>query len=35
MGREMSVAEMKAYQQAWAVKRIERLLRKAWDEAKK
>jgi hypothetical protein len=34
LGREMSVAEMKAYQQAWAVKRIERLLRQAWDEAK-
>jgi hypothetical protein len=33
MGREMTVAEMKAYQQAWAVKRIERLFRKAWDEA--
>jgi hypothetical protein len=32
-GREMTVAEMKAHQQAWAVKRIERLWRKAWDEA--
>jgi hypothetical protein len=33
MGKDMTVAEMKAYQQAWAVKRIERLWRKAWDEA--
>ena len=33
MGREMSVLEMKAYQQAWAVKRVQRLLRQAWDEA--
>jgi len=32
-GREMSVLEMKARQQAWAVKRIERLWRQAWDEA--
>ena len=32
-GREMSVMEMKARQQAWAVKRIERLWRRAWDEA--
>ncbi len=32
-GKEMTVAEMKAHQQAWAVKRIERLWRKAWDEA--
>jgi hypothetical protein len=33
MGREISVAEMKAMQQAWAVKRTERLWRQAWDEA--
>lgn len=32
LGREMTVAEMKAHQQAWAVKRIQRLWRKAWDE---
>jgi hypothetical protein len=32
-GREMSVMEMKARQQAWAVKRIERIWRRAWDEA--
>ena len=34
-GREMSVIEMKARQQAWAVKRIERVWRRAWDEAQK
>ena len=33
LGREMSVLEMKAHQQAWAVHRIERVLRQAWDEA--
>jgi hypothetical protein len=33
LGREMSVLEMKAHQQAWAVKRIQRLWRAAWDEA--
>jgi hypothetical protein len=33
LGREMSVLEMKAHQQAWAVKRVERVLRQAWDEA--
>ncbi|MGB7157604.1 MAG: hypothetical protein WBD40_06035 [Tepidisphaeraceae bacterium] len=33
LGREMSVAEVKAHQQAWAVKRIERLWRQAWAEA--
>jgi hypothetical protein len=33
LGREMSVLEMKAHQQAWAVKRVERLFRQAWDEA--
>jgi hypothetical protein len=32
-GREMSVLEMKARQQAWAVKRIERLWLRAWTEA--
>jgi hypothetical protein len=31
-GKEMTIAEMKAHQQAWAVKRIEKLWRKAWDE---
>jgi hypothetical protein len=31
----MSVMEMKALQTAWAVKRIERTLRQAWDEAKR
>jgi hypothetical protein len=29
----MSVLEMKAIQQAWAVKRVEKVFRKAWDEA--
>jgi hypothetical protein len=33
MGREMTVLEMKAIQTAWAVKRIERFYRQAWDEA--
>ena len=31
-GKEMSLLEMKAYQQAWAVKRVQRLWRRAWDE---
>jgi hypothetical protein len=31
-GREMSVMEMKAHQQALAVVRIQKLLRQAWDE---
>jgi hypothetical protein len=35
MGREMTVSEMKAHQTAWAVKRVERLWRAAWDEAHK
>lgn len=35
MGREMSVMEMKAIQNAWAVKRIQTTLRQAWDEAMK
>jgi hypothetical protein len=33
MGREMTVLEMKAIQTAWAVRRIERFYRQAWDEA--
>jgi hypothetical protein len=33
LGREMSVMEMKAHQQAWAVSRIERVLREAWRDA--
>ena len=32
-GREMTVMEMKANQLAWAVKRVERTWRRAWDEA--
>jgi hypothetical protein len=32
-GEKMSVSEMKARQQAWAIKRVARLWRKAWDEA--
>jgi hypothetical protein len=32
-GREMTVMEMKALQTAWAVHRVERLWRQAWDEA--
>ncbi|HEY7119503.1 MAG TPA: hypothetical protein VH475_23125 [Tepidisphaeraceae bacterium] len=32
---EMTVMEMKAYQMAWAVKRVERLWRRAWDEAQR
>jgi hypothetical protein len=32
-GREMSVMEMKARQQAWAVKRVERMWRQAWGDA--
>jgi len=35
MGREMSVLEMKAIQSAWAIRRIERVLRQAWLEAHK
>jgi hypothetical protein len=31
-GREMTVLEMKAYQQAWAVKRVQRMWRQAWEE---
>jgi hypothetical protein len=33
LGREMTVLEMKAIQTAWAVRRIERFIRQAWDEA--
>jgi hypothetical protein len=33
LGREMSVMEMKAIQQAWAVRRVQRLWRQAWEEA--
>jgi hypothetical protein len=33
LGQDMSVTEMKAVQTAWAVKRIEKFLRQAWDEA--
>ena len=32
--KEMSVLEMKAWQTAWGVKRVERLWRKAWEDAK-
>ena len=31
-GREMTVLQMRAWQYAWAVKRVERVLRQAWDE---
>jgi hypothetical protein len=34
-GKEMSVLEMKAHQQAWAVVRIQKLFRQAWDEGTK
>jgi hypothetical protein len=33
MGREMSVMEMKAHQQAWAVARVQRIWLRAWNEA--
>jgi hypothetical protein len=33
LGKEMSLTEIKAHQLAWAVKRVERLWRAAWDEA--
>lgn len=33
LGREMSVLEIKAHQQAWAVRLIEAAWRRAWDEA--
>ncbi len=32
-GREVTVLQMKAAQTAWAVKRVQRLWRKAWDES--
>jgi hypothetical protein len=31
-GKDMTLMEMKAYQMAWAVKRTERLWRRAWEE---
>lgn len=33
LGREMSVMEIKAHQLAWGVRRVERVLRQAWDQA--
>lgn len=33
LGREMSVMEMKAIQQAWGVMRVQRLWKQAWEEA--
>ena len=35
LGREMTFLEMKAFQHAWAAKRVMRLYRQAWDEAQK
>ena len=32
--KEMTVLQMKAHQQAWAVKRVERMWRQAWDESR-
>ena len=32
-GKEMSLLEVKAHQQAWAVKRVQRVLLQAWNEA--
>jgi hypothetical protein len=34
-GKRMTVMEMKAFQQAWAVHRVQKILRQAWDEAKR
>jgi hypothetical protein len=34
-GRSMSVLEMKAYQQAWAIKRVAAIWRQAWEAAAK
>ncbi len=34
-GRFMTLMEMKAYQMAWAEKRVERLWRRAWDESQR
>jgi hypothetical protein len=34
-GRQMTLMEMKAYQMAWAEKRVERLWRRAWDESQR
>jgi hypothetical protein len=33
LGREMTVMEMKAHQYAWAVKRVQKTWRQAWDQA--
>ncbi|MGE5608653.1 MAG: hypothetical protein ACM359_05340, partial [Bacillota bacterium] len=33
LGRPMSVMEMKAYQWAWAVQRVQRVWRQAWEES--
>jgi len=35
MGREMSVLEMKAIQQAWSIKRVERIFKQAWSESQR
>jgi len=35
LGHETTYLEVKAHQQAWAVLRCEKILRKAWDEAHK
>ena len=35
LGREMSMLEMKAHQMAWAVRRVERVWRRAWDEGQR
>lgn len=35
MGKEMTLLEMKGYQMAWAVKRVEKIWKRAWDEAAK
>jgi hypothetical protein len=35
LDREMTLMEMKAHQMAWGVKRVERLWRRAWDEARR
>jgi hypothetical protein len=34
-GKEMSMLEMKAYQMAWAVRRVETVWRRAWDEGQR
>jgi hypothetical protein len=35
LGREMSMLEMKAHQMAWAVRRVEKVWRRAWDEGQR